>query len=863
MSLPGSQATGSKPSKVPIPRFNPPGAKGRDRVDKGRSMRACLNCRNLKVKCTGENQCQRCMSLGRFCEYSPNRKDRLKTVTGRYEHAIDLLRSVVNGDEDRQKILDAIRIFDEEDAPRSTRTRIQTPGLPDAGNNRREANDDATIGATSVVREPSYLPLMWSLPYDGKSFHQAETNTSSAETSRPSTAIFQPESSSRQTDPVFLERGLHHFPADSSCLEVFWYLQTQSLEEAQNYLEYIRSRGPLSLTSNQKWLRDQQKSSARSNSLSDTSVDKPPSAKRAKVIDDGLKEKMRATKIATDSTIYGTSEAQRCSPYVTITTVRNAVSMFFNATGLLFHVFTKDQADYIQHELLNEFRFPSDTPFTTIIGNIISLKDKADLAELCGMAAVGLLYLRLGDKDQAPPVGLSDYFYSTARQMLDSAIEADPLRAMKMCALLAMYNIVVKGSVALAYVELGLALARNYAIVDPGSQSTERANFMDHKRTWRTLLTFSGWLAASIGYASEQSTPSRYLLEDIQDAEEEDIVQRELVKVTVIKSSIIRKIPEDGVMSDDIIDDFRKELDVINKRLPRWMSLAALINPQKTTPLRRVIMYFHLFFLSAMQLLHRRAMANIAYSKSPLRAVATSTAAREGLMAAKLAARILVIMRQEDSIVRLCWLCIYSSYTASIIILHAAVQKMLNRHPDSAWIADLTLVNVCVDTLKFCAEIDPVAAKLTATVSVYVEELQRFKGFKLNADLGENTDEGHLVDYLFTTPQGDTTLDRAARDLERLIRYPFGTTLELIPQGSPKAPTLHKTLINWQEAVVGIPQEWDWELQNCSLRPDDKGAGNGAGACQIGDIMSRITPGYFVSMGDAPPWSTWTSRASF
>lgn len=41
--------------------------------------------------------------------------------------------------------------------------------------------------------------------------------------------------------------------------------------------------------------------------------------------------------------------------------------------------------------------------------------------------------------------------------MLDSAIEANPLRAMKMCALLAMYNVVVKGSVALAYVGLSLS----------------------------------------------------------------------------------------------------------------------------------------------------------------------------------------------------------------------------------------------------------------------------------------------------------------------------------------------------------------------------------------------------------------------
>lgn len=348
------------------------------------------------------------------------------------QEILDLLESVSTFSESNVSFIASsaspnLKKFDE-NAPskaltsKSKRTRIETPESPDADNDRGEANTAAAIcakelaphndgsSATSVVRESSHLPLLRDLPHDGKSFHQAETNTSSAETSRPSTALFHSESSPRQTDSVSSKRGPDHFQVDSACLEMFWYLQTQSLEEAQKYLEYIRGSGPLSLTSTHKWLRDGQNSSTRSNSLSDNSVDKPPATKRPKVVDGDSKEKMRATEIATDSTIYETSEAQRCSPYVTITTVRNAVNMFFNATGLLFYVFTKDQADSIQHDLLNESKFPGGTSFTAILRNSRSLQDKAQLAELCGMAAVGLLYLRLGDKQQVPPVGLSDYW---------------------------------------------------------------------------------------------------------------------------------------------------------------------------------------------------------------------------------------------------------------------------------------------------------------------------------------------------------------------------------------------------------------------------------------------------------------------
>jgi hypothetical protein len=348
------------------------------------------------------------------------------------------------------------------------------------------------------------------------------------------------------------------------------------------------------------------------------------------------------------------------------------------------------------------------------------------------------------------------------------------------------------------------------------------------------------------------------LLEEIEDAEDEDIVQRELVKVTIIKSRIIRAIPKDGAMSDFVIDSFRQELNAITKGLVDWMTLGALLTSKKPTPLRRIIMYFHMFFLSAMMLVHRRAMADL----TTLPAVRTANkqlAVREGLMAAKLAARILALMKQEDSIVQLCWLCIYSSYIAGIIILHAALQKILNRRPDSTWIADMTLVNVCADVLNYCAEIDPVASRLSTTLTTYMDALQRIKSFQLNTNLGENIDEGEDIDYIFTIQEGNTTLEMAARDLQRLIQYPFGTFLELIPEGGPKAPVLQKTLVSWMEAAVGAPQEWTWELQNCAMQPNSQTIGEAGLDYQIGDVMANITPGYVVPMGEVSPWSTWTT----
>jgi hypothetical protein len=69
------------------------------------------------------------------------------------------------------------------------------------------------------------------------------------------------------------------------------------------------------------------------------------------------------------------------------------------------------------------------------------------LCEACGIAAIGSRYSR---SQISPEHG--NYYFSTARQLLDECIERTPLRAVKVCAILAMCNIVNKATVALAYI---------------------------------------------------------------------------------------------------------------------------------------------------------------------------------------------------------------------------------------------------------------------------------------------------------------------------------------------------------------------------------------------------------------------------
>ena len=89
MSLPVTESpTSARPPKVLIPRLerrpddnasrNPPRSSQRPRVP--RTSKACLSCRQRKVKCNGgQPQCTNCIGNDKPCVYPQARRDRLRT----------------------------------------------------------------------------------------------------------------------------------------------------------------------------------------------------------------------------------------------------------------------------------------------------------------------------------------------------------------------------------------------------------------------------------------------------------------------------------------------------------------------------------------------------------------------------------------------------------------------------------------------------------------------------------------------------------------------------------------------------------------------------------------------------------------
>jgi hypothetical protein len=143
-------------------------------------------------------------------------------------------------------------------------------------------------------------------------------------------------------------------------------------------------------------------------------------------------------------------------------------------------------------------------------------------------------------------------------------------------------------------------------------------------------------------------------LDKDEDVHDEEIIQRELVKIAMIKVKIIRIMATDDLVSDAAIGELRNDLSDFHQKLPAWMRIGSVFDSQRPTPLRRIIFYLHLFFLSAMQLLHRRVMCHPVCFEQSQHAKA---AAREGLMAAKMASRVLSLMCLEGTFVQNCWMC--------------------------------------------------------------------------------------------------------------------------------------------------------------------------------------------------------------
>lgn len=136
-------------------------------------------------------------------------------------------------------------------------------------------------------------------------------------------------------------------------------------------------------------------------------------------------------------------------PFATLQTVDDLIDTYFGIIGKLFYVLERDIIDATLQDLRASGY--ATTPLSSFFSRNYSLRVRTQVAELAGMAAIAVIHAQLMDPENSPPIELADQFYTIAKHGLDFALQFHPVRAMKVAALVSMYNIVVHATVALSY----------------------------------------------------------------------------------------------------------------------------------------------------------------------------------------------------------------------------------------------------------------------------------------------------------------------------------------------------------------------------------------------------------------------------
>jgi len=123
--------------------------------------------------------------------------------------------------------------------------------------------------------------------------------------------------------------------------------------------------------------------------------------------------------------------------------------MFFGCIGSLFCISEKKKVDETIKHFTENWGAVS---LACLVSGEETPKTKVLATELAGMAAIGVTRSQLQQSRTAPLLEAANHFYRIALRGLDHTIVHEPLRAMKLCMLIAFYHVFLHDTVALAYI---------------------------------------------------------------------------------------------------------------------------------------------------------------------------------------------------------------------------------------------------------------------------------------------------------------------------------------------------------------------------------------------------------------------------
>ncbi|KAF5598072.1 nitrate assimilation regulatory nirA [Fusarium pseudocircinatum] len=482
---------------------------------------------------------------------------------------------------------------------------------------------------------------------------------------------------------------------------------------------------------------------------------------------------------------------------VAIQALRDGVDCYFLYMGNMFPIYTRKEADSI----IDTFQEAKPDQVDT---------RKVAYGELLAISALGFQYDR-----QTLPNGNASIctpFYQKARLFLDYVVEQAPLRAMRICCCLGIYNVIAKSSLAISYTDWGILLGSSSGLsVGNKPPGLSKQDFNGYIKTFTALITLRSWVTATLGNIPSpevsrciHDTREQIDNTDALDSAAEDpvlgVLQQKMAQITVLKANVVRTVASFRVLFPTILRQMHDDLESWRSSLPAYMHLESLVHTPAISPdQRRVTFYMHLFYMSALILKTRAVLAAQRDIAACTWDPEAKAAISGGIHAARRSARLLGLILEEKAVVKNCWLTMYQCYITFLMLNFTAIKSFLVGGSAAFKKQDVTLSRICIEILALCATKDRIAHSFHTRLTRYQEIIK--------ANLPDSADsttldpsfykDGPLDDdsYLFIESTGDPRLHHLMYELRELLCYP----LTLLKGGSDvnlPYPTIVEASVN-------------------------------------------------------------------
>ncbi|CAK7198377.1 hypothetical protein SEUCBS139899_001038 [Sporothrix eucalyptigena] len=474
------------------------------------------------------------------------------------------------------------------------------------------------------------------------------------------------------------------------------------------------------------------------------------------------------------------------------TTIR-AVSQFYENQVALFHVFSEDETKSFH-----------DVVFVGLASAAVNSDEKrAAMSCLAAVAAVGMrTSSRNFDRFTSNAV------YDIAKQYFDLVLEKSPFLAIKLAALLAMYNVMSRNSMALIWIGVGLRLCQTYNLGSkaPTNASISVAEWSGYRKAWRTLVFLSCWLSFAMCFITGQEVESEKINPVILDFDNStdirEVIQMELAKISILKVEILRIHLTFKKITILSFESVTRDLQSWYDKLPHSIHLRSLEKNNTLPPdVLRSAYHLHLLYMGAILLIYRRMASQYGHAN-----IQTSTNQQflgdgpesvpislleQGIEAARTSAAICSLLLQDDSKVRRSWIVILQAYSAGIVLLHAVAQKQVYGCHGDTWKGDMRRAEACLSVLSHNSSAYATTHELHASLAPFYNELSHARTVPMDhGGHGSNgphyhgyghanhNSHGHenqeTVSLFLTLPTGvPMELTRVPRDLMAMLGQPF------------------------------------------------------------------------------------------